>query len=301
MNFQRFLIILALAHAASAFICPYKLCLATEEKSLQKCFDSAAPGTIINVNPAYNYRGKFKIEGRKGTQNCPIFFNGNGMLILGTDKEDKDTCFTMKMAEYWIMNDMEIRNCKEGMLMEECSFNSISKFEIHDSERIGLTVKGGTKNVLSAFNIHDLGTWEWPWGKGAVFDKDKSTQAQGFKMGPKILDNAIEVKEASMQGQMSGIQLDGVDKVANANGMGWSVAGAAGKSSNGQGLSGGISVGGLGNVAMGNMIQLEDPTKTDVASAGGSVQVDSGSGNMNCASSQFVGSSESDDNLEMPC
>lgn len=178
-----------------------------------------APGTYENDVWKGDWSAFFSEAG--GTEELPITLCSEDpehpAVICGVSQENKVGLHIK--GEYWHLEDLVVRNCSKGIVLDKASNSALIRCEVCDTGTEGIHLRDDTSNCLiEDCYVHDCGTVTAKYGEGIYIGSAKGTTGYGFDCHYNTVRNCrisnvaadcIDIKEYTKGTLVEGCTLDG--------------------------------------------------------------------------------------------
>lgn len=201
--------------------CPAPTRTVGSARDLQSALDAAVPGDVIKLNPG-TYQGKFMAQ-RSGTSGKPIFVCGDAQSIVDGGGIKKGYAFHLNKVSHWRLVGFSVQNSQKGVMADGSTDCVIQDLAVHDIGDEAIHLRNfSTGNTVQYNVIYNtglrraafgegvyLGTAEsnWPRFSGGKMDKSDHNVVRGNVI--RAAAEAIDIKEGTTGGQISGNVFDG--------------------------------------------------------------------------------------------
>lgn len=244
---------------------------------LAKALGRAKPGQRIVLADG-NYRGNFTAKG-PATRQSPIQLCGTSKAVLNGGTGG----YTLHLdhADYWQVSGLTLSGGQKGIVLDHSNQVLLDGLRVSDTamEAVHLR-KNSSNNRIAGLQISRTGLDSAKYGEGIYVGSAKSnwcryTKCQpdasngnvivGNTIGPEVTAEAIDVKEGTSHGLISGNKFDGtgmsaaVDSWVDVKGNDWTVGNNEGQHSRQDGMQvqSVVSGWGLGNAFEGNRLRVD--------------------------------------------
>lgn len=206
----------------------------------------AEPGAVI-VLSAGRYAGSFTIA-TAGTAADPITLCGGPEAVLDGGSVDEGYTLHLDGAAHWQLQGFTVSGGQKGVMLDASSDNTLSGLTVTGVGDEGIHLRSGSSdNTVINSTVDGTGLREPRFGEGLYVGSAEGNWCtfSGCEADRsdrnRLIDNtvrgttaeAIDVKEGTSGGEMSGNRLDGAamseaDSLIDVKGNGWSVNGNSG-------------------------------------------------------------------------
>jgi parallel beta-helix repeat protein len=221
--------------------------------SLRDALAGARPGDVIVLAPG-RYEGSFEAA-VAGTEAQPITLCGAADSVLDGGGTDRGYTLHLDGADHWTVSGLAVTGGMKGVMLDRTSHATLSGLTVSGvgDEAIHLR-SGSSDNVVEGNDVSHTGLRRAEFGEGVYVGTAQSNWCEISGCAPDASDRnrivgnrihdvtaeAIDVKEGTSSGEITGNVLDGaastaVDSLIDVKGDGWTVSGNTGTASPGDG------------------------------------------------------------------
>ncbi|GAA2814385.1 cellulase family glycosylhydrolase [Kribbella solani] len=179
---------------------------------LKAALANAKPGDTIKLADG-TYTGNFKTT-VKGTASAPITLTGSAGAVL---KASGGYGLHLNGASYWNVRGITVTGGQKGIMIDSATHVTIDGVTVHGLDMEGVHFRNSsTYGVIRNSRVYDTGNDGRGMGEGVYVgsaggtsDKSDHVQIVGNTIGPDVGGEAIDLKEGTTGGLVSGNSFDG--------------------------------------------------------------------------------------------
>ncbi|QFU87249.1 right-handed parallel beta-helix repeat-containing protein [Amycolatopsis sp. YIM 10] len=196
---------------------------------LSSALSAVKPGDTIQLAAGKTFTGNFKAP-VSGTASARITLKGPRDAVL---KASGGRGLELT-GSYWNLEGFTITGGQKGLMALGVRHTVVSGLRVHHIGHEAIHFQhGSTDNVVRDTEISDTGTQTPDYGEGIYFGSAKSNwpggtpdrsdrnKALNNKIGPNVAAEAIDVKEGTSDGELSGNTFDGTGQQGANSGDSW--------------------------------------------------------------------------------
>jgi hypothetical protein len=230
---------------AASTACPEGT-LVTGTAELSAALAAARPGQTILL-AAGRYDAPVEIT-RSGTADAPITLCGGADAVLAGASTDSGYTLHLDEASWWVLSGFSVEGGQKGVMLDGSSSNVLAGIRVSDTGDEAVHLRAGSSdNRLEGVVVRGTGLRKAEFGEGVYIGTAESNWCEISECAPDASDRnvvtgsdiagttaeAIDVKEGTTGGELSGNTLDGaastaVDSLIDVKGSGWLVTGNTG-------------------------------------------------------------------------
>jgi hypothetical protein len=195
----------------------------TTAEELAQALDDAEPGDTISLAPG-DYQGSFAPTA-SGTAEEPITLTGPRDAVLSNDD---GYGLHLDGADHWNLTGFTVADASKGIVLDEADHVTIDDVEVYDTGAEAVHFRAASSdNTIRNSVIHDTGLEQPQYGEGIYFgsaesnwddfgenggegpDRSDRNQALNNIIGPNVTAEAVDIKEGTQDGVVSGNTFDG--------------------------------------------------------------------------------------------
>ncbi|MGW6195733.1 cellulase family glycosylhydrolase [Kribbella sp. NPDC055110] len=179
---------------------------------LKAALTNAKPGDAIKLADG-TYTGNFKTT-VSGTSSAPITLTGSANAVL---KASGGYGLHLNGASYWNVRGITVTGGQKGIMIDSATHVTVDGVTVHGLDMEGVHFRNSsTYGVLKNSRIYDTGNDGRGMGEGvyvgsagSTSDKSDHVQILGNTIGPDVGGEAVDLKEGTTGGLVSGNSFDG--------------------------------------------------------------------------------------------
>jgi len=233
--------------------CPDPTVEVGDTAALRAALDAAAPGTVIRLRPG-RYQGQTNMTVR-GTAKAPVWVCGPRTAVFDGGGTARNGGLRIVGSAHLVVAGVSVRNSQKGVSVLGSSSVVLADLAVTDIGEEAVHLKFGTvDSALVGSTISRTGLGSPAYGEGVYVGTDHSNWCAWTACAPDRSDRnrieqnvisqtaaePIEVKEGTVDGVLSGNQLDGagstVGRLIALKGSDWTVSGNVGTDGGGDGV-----------------------------------------------------------------
>lgn len=207
---------------------------------------AAEPGQTIALASG-RYDAPVEIT-RSGAADAPITLCGPADAVLAGASTDTGYTLHLDQASWWVLSGFSVEGGQKGVMLDGSSSNVLAGIRVSDTGDEAIHLRAGSSdNRLEGVVVRGTGLRKAEFGEGVYIGTAESNWCDISDCGPDASDRnvvtgadiagttaeAIDVKEGTTGGELSGNTLDGtastaVDSLIDVKGSGWLVTGNTG-------------------------------------------------------------------------
>ena len=191
---------------------------------LDQALATAQPGQTILLADGV-YQGEFAVT-QSGTAEQPITLQGSPATILAGEALTKGYVLHIDKADYWVLTGFTLRNAAKGIMLDDADNNTLDHLLIEQTGQEAVHFRTcSASNILQYSTIRETGVITPGYGEGIYIgsdadkwpayscdldlrDKSHYNQILSNHFGPNVRAEAIDVKEGTVGGIISGNEFD---------------------------------------------------------------------------------------------
>ncbi|MDT0446363.1 discoidin domain-containing protein [Streptomyces johnsoniae] len=192
-------------------------------EELTDALADAEPGDRIELEPG-DYTGTFDATA-SGTAEQPITLTGPRDAVLSNDD---GYGLHLDGADHWNLTGFAVADSAKGIVLDESDHVTIDGVEVYNTESEAVRLRAASSdNVIRDSFIHDTGLEEPQYGEGIYIgsfvdhwddfgedggegpDRSDANQVLNNTIGPDVTAEAVDIKEGTTGGVISGNTFDG--------------------------------------------------------------------------------------------
>ncbi|WP_440709979.1 right-handed parallel beta-helix repeat-containing protein [Herbiconiux sp. YIM B11900] len=244
--------------------CPSGTAVGTSAE-LQNALDSATAGDVLVLTDG-RYEGSFTIRSQ-GSPDEPITLCGGPGAVLDGGPVDSGYTLHLDGASNWRLEGFSVIGGQKGVMLDASSHNELTGLAVSAVGDEGVHLRtGSSDNLLAGVSVSNTGLRRPDFGEGVYIGSAESNWCDLTACAPDASDHnrlvgatisgttaeAIDVKEGTTGGELSGNTLDGAaiteaDSLIDVKGTGWRITGNTGTAAPGDGAQVHVIVEGSGS------------------------------------------------------
>ncbi|MFI7317321.1 right-handed parallel beta-helix repeat-containing protein [Streptomyces venezuelae] len=204
--------LLAAPSAATASPAPARTIHVSTAAELKAALSDASPGDTIHLADG-TYSGNFKTS-VAASANSRITLTGSSKAVL---KAGGGYGLHLNGAAYWTVKGITVTGGQKGIMIDSARGVVVDTVTVHNLDMEGVHFrKSSSDGVIKNSRIHDTGNDDRGMGEGVyvgtantLSDKSDRVQILGNTIGPDVGGEAVDLKEGTTGGKVSGNTFDG--------------------------------------------------------------------------------------------
>lgn len=189
---------------------------------LSAALASVQPGDTIQLADG-TYTGNF-VATVSGTSAAQITLQGSRLAILNGNSLTSGYVFHLKGVNYWRLLGFTVTNGQKGMMADNANYNIIDGVQVYNigHEAVHFRTFSSYNTIQNSF-IHDTGMSNASYGEGVYLgsansnwgtytggqpDTSNYNRVLNNTIGPNVTAEAVDVKEGTTGGELSGNSFD---------------------------------------------------------------------------------------------
>ncbi|QES41025.1 sheath polysaccharide-degrading enzyme [Streptomyces venezuelae] len=204
--------LLAAPSAATASSAPTRTIEVSTAAELKAALGDASPGDTIHVADG-TYSGNFKTS-VAASANSRITLTGSSKAVL---KAGGGYGLHLNGAAYWTVKGLTVTGGQKGIMIDSARGVVVDTVTVHGLDMEGVHFRTSSSDgVIKNSRIYDTGNDDRGMGEGVyvgtantLSDKSDRVQILGNTIGPDVGGEAVDLKEGTTGGKVSGNTFDG--------------------------------------------------------------------------------------------